>query len=146
MHDEIIRAISTEGFVAPSDQCLDANACGGADIEDGLVYDAELAAKKASSCGPQELCPQDEMGPPAREAEWYTPDPATSVAMRRLMNMTKMCSNEIERSGQYDHLAEADSSHRALGAVALSTQRTGANELRKPIKPYGSVQRDRRLG
>src|SRR6202140_5223708 len=64
MHDEIIRTVSTEGFVTPSEQCLDADARGGADIDDGLVHDVELAATQAPSRGAQELCPREKVDRP----------------------------------------------------------------------------------
>jgi hypothetical protein len=64
MHDEMIRAYSTEGFVAPSDQCLDADARGGADVDDWLVYDVELAATQALSRGAQKLCSREKADRP----------------------------------------------------------------------------------
>src|SRR5471032_48956 len=79
VHDEIIRTVSAEGVVTPSDQCLDADARGGADIEDGLVHDMELAATQALSRGTQELCSREKVNRPRDSGVIY----ASSCCERR---------------------------------------------------------------
>jgi len=138
MHDEIIRTVSTEGFVTPSEQCLDADARGGADIDDGLVHDVELAATQAPSRGAQELCPREKVDRPRDSGVIY----ARSCCERRDEASHEHDENLFKRNPAFRTIrSPCRSEFLAPGAwrCCLVHAAPGAIELSKPIKPYASA-------